>query len=133
MNFMYRKYVLNFNYLLFYIFLQINVNIYLNKLQILIFVLLKWPDILFDLFFFRHNKFLIFIYHIVFSEEFENAEHIIGIMYIYPMIMHLWPTARKLNVSGLIFVNYYFVFLYLLESALKVPFKIEIYPIKRTI
>ena len=54
-------------------------------------------------------------------------------MYIYPMIMHLWPTARKLNVSGLIFVNYYFVFLYLLESALKVPFKIEIYPIKRTI
>ncbi|XP_068841883.1 sodium/hydrogen exchanger 11 [Capricornis sumatraensis] len=67
-----------------------------------------------------HNKFLIFIYHIVFSEEFENAEHIIGIMYIYPMIMHLWPTARKLNVSGLIFVNYYFVFLYLLESALKI-------------
>ena len=66
---------------------------------------------------------------IVFSEEFENAEHIIGIMYIYPMIMHLWPTARKLNVSGLIFVNYYFVFLYLLESALKVSFKIEMYPI----
>ncbi|XP_020757911.2 sodium/hydrogen exchanger 11 isoform X3 [Odocoileus virginianus] len=67
-----------------------------------------------------HNRFLLFIYHIVFSEEFENAEHIIGIMYIYPMIMHLWPTARKLNVSGLIFVNYYFVCLYLLESALKI-------------
>lgn len=54
-------------------------------------------------------------------------------MYICPMIMHLWPMARELNVSALILVNYYFVFLYLLESALKVLFKIEIYPIKRTV
>ena len=53
MIFIYKKYVLNFNYLLFYIFLQINVNIYLNKLQILMFILLKWPDILFDLLFFQ--------------------------------------------------------------------------------
>ncbi|XP_026942096.1 sodium/hydrogen exchanger 11 isoform X2 [Sagmatias obliquidens] len=67
-----------------------------------------------------NNKFLIFIYHIVFSEEFEYAGHIIRIMYIYPMIMHLWPMARELNVSALILVNYYFVFLYLLESALKI-------------
>lgn len=74
-----------------------------------------------------------FIYHIVFSEEFEYAGYIIAIIYIYPMIMHLWPMARELNVSALILVNYYFVFLYLLESTLKVLFKIEKYPIKRTV
>ncbi|XP_047608471.1 LOW QUALITY PROTEIN: sodium/hydrogen exchanger 11 [Phacochoerus africanus] len=68
----------------------------------------------------KNNKFLTFIYHIVFSEEFEYAGYIIAIIYIYPMIMHLWPMARELNVSALILVNYYFVFLYLLESTLKI-------------
>ncbi|XP_058396033.1 sodium/hydrogen exchanger 11 [Diceros bicornis minor] len=69
---------------------------------------------------FGNNKFLIFVHHIVFSEEFEYTGHIIRFMYIFPMIMHLWPMARELNVSGLILVNYYFVILYILESALKI-------------
>ncbi|XP_008577483.1 PREDICTED: sodium/hydrogen exchanger 11 [Galeopterus variegatus] len=64
-------------------------------------------------------KFLIYVYHIVFSEEFEYTGHIITLMYIYPMIIHLWPVARELNVSTLISLNYYFMFLYVLESALK--------------
>lgn len=76
---------------------------------------------------------MIFVYRIVFSEEFEYTGHIITFIYIYPMIMHLWPMARELNVAGLILVNYYFVSLYVLESALKVCFKIEMYPIQRTI
>uniref|UniRef100_A0A8C3X896 Solute carrier family 9 member C2 (putative) n=1 Tax=Catagonus wagneri TaxID=51154 RepID=A0A8C3X896_9CETA len=71
-------------------------------------------------FLYENNKFLTFVYHIVFSEEFEYAGYIIAIIYIYPMIMHLWPMARELNVSALILVNYYFVFLYLLESTLKI-------------
>ncbi|XP_075856506.1 sodium/hydrogen exchanger 11 [Microcebus murinus] len=66
------------------------------------------------------NRFLIFIYHIIFSEEFEYAGHIITFMYIYPMIIHLWPMARKLNVSALISINYYFMCLYVLQSALKI-------------
>ncbi|XP_036128873.1 sodium/hydrogen exchanger 11 [Molossus molossus] len=67
-----------------------------------------------------NNTFLIFIYHIVFSEEFEYAGHVISFIYIYPMIIHLWPLPRKLNVSSLIFINYYFIFLYVLELALKI-------------
>ncbi|XP_022276752.1 sodium/hydrogen exchanger 11 isoform X9 [Canis lupus familiaris] len=66
------------------------------------------------------NKFLLFVCHVVFSEEFEYAGHIITVMYIYPMIMHLWPMARELNVSGLISVNNYFVFLYIFQAAMKI-------------
>nr|XP_019588979.1 PREDICTED: sodium/hydrogen exchanger 11 [Rhinolophus sinicus] len=66
------------------------------------------------------NKFLVFAYHVVFSEEFEYTGHIISFLYIYPMILHLWPMARKLNVLSLILVNHYFVFLYVLQSALKI-------------
>ncbi|XP_053519683.1 sodium/hydrogen exchanger 11 [Artibeus jamaicensis] len=66
------------------------------------------------------NKFLKFIYHVVFSEEFEYAGHIMSLIYIYPIITHLWPVARELNVLTLIFVNYYFIFLYALQSALKI-------------
>ncbi|KAM5203150.1 sodium/hydrogen exchanger 11 [Hipposideros larvatus] len=66
------------------------------------------------------NKFLIFVHHVVFSEEFEYIGHIISFLYTYPMIIHLWPMARKLNVLSLILVNYYFVFLYVLVSALKI-------------
>ncbi|XP_073072871.1 sodium/hydrogen exchanger 11 isoform X2 [Manis javanica] len=67
-----------------------------------------------------NNKFLIFVYYIVFSEEFEYAGYIITLIYIYPIIMHLWPMARELNVAALISVNYYFIFLHALESALKI-------------
>ncbi|XP_034866722.1 sodium/hydrogen exchanger 11 [Mirounga leonina] len=67
-----------------------------------------------------NNKFLLFVYHVVFSEEFEYAGHVITVMYIYPVIMHLWPMARELNVSALISVNNYFVFLYIFRSALKI-------------
>ncbi|XP_077612142.1 sodium/hydrogen exchanger 11 [Crocuta crocuta] len=69
---------------------------------------------------YENNKFLLFVYHIVFSEEFEYAGHVITLIYIYPMIVHLWPMARELNVSGLMLVNYYFVFLYIVRSALKI-------------
>ncbi|XP_077757832.1 sodium/hydrogen exchanger 11 isoform X6 [Canis aureus] len=74
------------------------------------------------------NKFLLFVCHVVFSEEFEYAGHIITVMYIYPMIMHLWPMARELNVSGLISVNNYFVFLYIFQAAMKliIPLLINI-------
>lgn len=41
--------------------------------------------------------------------------------------------ARELNVAALISVNYYFVFLHALESALKVLLKLELYLIKITI
>lgn len=41
--------------------------------------------------------------------------------------------ARDLHVSALISINYYFMFLYVLESTLKVLFKIEIESIKRAI
>ncbi|XP_048081321.2 sodium/hydrogen exchanger 11 [Ursus arctos] len=67
-----------------------------------------------------NNKFLLFVYHIAFSEEFEYAGHVITVMYIYPMIMHLWPIVRELNVSALISVNNYFVFLFIFRSALKI-------------
>ncbi|XP_058556244.1 sodium/hydrogen exchanger 11 isoform X2 [Neofelis nebulosa] len=67
-----------------------------------------------------NNKFLLFVYHIVFSEEFEYAGHVITLIYIYPMIVHLWPMARELNVSALMSINYYFVFLYIFQSALKI-------------
>ncbi|XP_039737401.1 sodium/hydrogen exchanger 11 [Pteropus medius] len=69
---------------------------------------------------YENNKFLIFIHHIVFSEEFEYAGHIVSLIYIYPMIMHLWPMARELNVSSLMSVNYYFLFLFILQSTLKI-------------
>uniref|UniRef100_A0A8P0SWH7 Solute carrier family 9 member C2 (putative) n=2 Tax=Canis lupus familiaris TaxID=9615 RepID=A0A8P0SWH7_CANLF len=72
----------------------------------------------------RDNKFLLFVCHVVFSEEFEYAGHIITVMYIYPMIMHLWPMARELNVSGLISVNNYFVFLYIFQAAMKKLYEI---------
>ncbi|KAG3258710.1 putative solute carrier family 9 member C2 (putative) [Ictidomys tridecemlineatus] len=65
------------------------------------------------------NRFLIFVYHLVFSEEFEYAGHIKTLLYIYPMIIHLWPMARELNVSALISMNHYFIFLCALESTLK--------------
>uniref|UniRef100_A0A8C6HQC6 Cyclic nucleotide-binding domain-containing protein n=1 Tax=Mus spicilegus TaxID=10103 RepID=A0A8C6HQC6_MUSSI len=67
-----------------------------------------------------NNKFLIFVYQIIISEEFEYATHVVTIMYIFPMIIHLWPIARELNVSALTSINYYFMFLYTLESALKI-------------
>lgn len=67
-----------------------------------------------------NNKFLIFVYHIIISEEFEYATYVVAVMYIFPMIIHIWPTARELNISALISINYYFMFLYTLESALKI-------------
>uniref|UniRef100_G3SQ61 Solute carrier family 9 member C2 (putative) n=1 Tax=Loxodonta africana TaxID=9785 RepID=G3SQ61_LOXAF len=67
-----------------------------------------------------NNKFLFTVYQIVFSEEFEYAEHIITLMYIYPMIVHLWPMVRELNVLGLLSINYYFMLLYVLQAALKI-------------
>ncbi|KAM6166245.1 sodium/hydrogen exchanger 11 [Erethizon dorsatum] len=66
------------------------------------------------------NKFILFVYGIVFSEEFEYAGYIITFMYIYPLIIHLWPKARNLNTSALSSINYYFLFLYVLQSALKI-------------
>ncbi|XP_033055084.1 sodium/hydrogen exchanger 11 [Trachypithecus francoisi] len=66
------------------------------------------------------NAFLTFIFHIVSSEEFEYTGQIINLIYIYPMIIHMWPMARDLNVSALISINYYFMFLYVLESTLKI-------------
>ncbi|XP_077013109.1 sodium/hydrogen exchanger 11 isoform X1 [Tamandua tetradactyla] len=67
-----------------------------------------------------NNKFMNIAYKIVFSEEFEYTGHIITLMYIYPMIIHLWPMARKLNGPALMAINYYYVFLYILEIALKI-------------
>ncbi|XP_052056647.1 sodium/hydrogen exchanger 11 [Apodemus sylvaticus] len=67
-----------------------------------------------------NNRFLIFVYRIIISEEFEYATHVVTVMYIFPMIIHLWPIARELNVSALTSINYYFMFLYALESALKI-------------
>ncbi|XP_059002458.1 sodium/hydrogen exchanger 11 isoform X2 [Mustela lutreola] len=72
------------------------------------------------LFLYGNNKLLLFVHHIVFSEEFEYAGHVITVMYIYPMIIHLWPMARELNVSALLSVNYYYIFLYIFRSALKI-------------
>ncbi|XP_045838861.1 sodium/hydrogen exchanger 11 [Meles meles] len=72
------------------------------------------------LFLYGNNKFLLLVHHIVFSEEFEYAGHVITVMYISPMIIHLWPMARELNVSALLSVNYYYVFLYVFRSALKI-------------
>ncbi|XP_003925488.3 sodium/hydrogen exchanger 11 [Saimiri boliviensis] len=66
------------------------------------------------------NIFLTSVFHIVFSEEFEYAGHIIHLIYIYPLIIQLWPMARELNGSALIAINYYFIFLYVLESTLKI-------------
>ncbi|XP_006892745.1 PREDICTED: sodium/hydrogen exchanger 11 [Elephantulus edwardii] len=67
-----------------------------------------------------NNKILLIIYQIVYSEEFKHAEYIITLIYIYPMIIHLWPMARELNVSGLIAINYYFMLLYIIQAALKI-------------
>uniref|UniRef100_A0A2K5DV57 Solute carrier family 9 member C2 (putative) n=1 Tax=Aotus nancymaae TaxID=37293 RepID=A0A2K5DV57_AOTNA len=66
------------------------------------------------------NIFLTSVFHVVFSEEFEYAGHIIRLIYIYPLIIQLWPMARELNGSALIAINYYFIFLYILESTLKI-------------
>ncbi|XP_010633907.1 sodium/hydrogen exchanger 11 [Fukomys damarensis] len=66
------------------------------------------------------NRFILYVHHIVFSEEFEYAGYIITFMYIYPLIIHLWPMARELNVSALHSINDYFLFLYVLQSALKI-------------
>ncbi|OBS76362.1 hypothetical protein A6R68_17185 [Neotoma lepida] len=68
----------------------------------------------------ENNRFLSFVYRIIISQEFEYATHVVTVMYIFPMIIHIWPTARELNVSALISINYYFMFLYTLESALKI-------------
>ncbi|XP_036090505.1 sodium/hydrogen exchanger 11 isoform X3 [Rousettus aegyptiacus] len=68
----------------------------------------------------KNNKFLIFIHHIIFSEEFEYVGHVVSLIYIYPIILHLWPMGREVNVSSLISVNYYFLFLYILQSTLKI-------------
>ncbi|KAM4861360.1 sodium/hydrogen exchanger 11 isoform 1-T3 [Thomomys bottae] len=65
------------------------------------------------------NKLIIVVYRIIFSEEYEYTRHVITLMYIFPMIMHIWPMARELNVAALISINHYFVFLYVLESASK--------------
>ncbi|XP_013376242.1 PREDICTED: sodium/hydrogen exchanger 11 [Chinchilla lanigera] len=66
------------------------------------------------------NRLILFVYRIIFSEEFEYAGYIITFMYIYPLIIHLWPAARKLNVSALSSMNYYYLFLYVLQAALKI-------------
>ncbi|XP_048214135.1 sodium/hydrogen exchanger 11 [Perognathus longimembris pacificus] len=65
------------------------------------------------------NKLIIIIYRILFSEEYEYARHVITLIYIFPLVMHIWPMARELNVSALISINHYFVLLYVLESASK--------------
>ncbi|XP_027724430.1 sodium/hydrogen exchanger 11 [Vombatus ursinus] len=61
-----------------------------------------------------------FIYEIVFSDEFQYTGYIVTILYVYPMIIHLWPTVRDSYVGGLIIVNYYFVFLCIIEATLKI-------------
>lgn len=63
---------------------------------------------------------MMFVHHIVFSEEFEYVGHILTLIYVYPLIIHLWPMARELNVSTLITLNYYFMFVCMLQSSLKV-------------
>ncbi|XP_069890577.1 sodium/hydrogen exchanger 11 isoform X2 [Dipodomys merriami] len=65
------------------------------------------------------NKLIVFVYSILSSEEYEYTRHVITLIYIFPMVMHMWPMARELNVSALISINHYFVFLYVLESASK--------------
>ncbi|XP_012870978.1 PREDICTED: sodium/hydrogen exchanger 11 [Dipodomys ordii] len=65
------------------------------------------------------NKLIVFVYSIISSEEYEYTRHVITLIYIFPMVMHIWPMARELNVSALISINHYFVFLYVLESASK--------------
>ncbi|XP_008054115.2 LOW QUALITY PROTEIN: sodium/hydrogen exchanger 11, partial [Carlito syrichta] len=64
------------------------------------------------------NKFLIYVHHIVSSEEFEYAEHVITLM--YPVIIHLCPMARESNVSTLTLINYYYIFLCVIKSALRI-------------
>ncbi|XP_056671537.1 sodium/hydrogen exchanger 11 isoform X1 [Monodelphis domestica] len=66
------------------------------------------------------SKFMGFIYKIVFSEEFQYTGYIVTLLYFFPMIMHLWPTVRDSHVRGLIIVNYYFVFLCIIEATLKI-------------
>ncbi|KAM5237689.1 sodium/hydrogen exchanger 11 [Ctenodactylus gundi] len=65
---------------------------------------------------------------IVYSKYFEFAGHIIPFLYVYPMMIHLWPAARAFNVSALIGVNYYFLSLYVLQSTLKmmIPLLIKV-------
>ncbi|XP_012584369.1 PREDICTED: sodium/hydrogen exchanger 11 [Condylura cristata] len=67
-----------------------------------------------------NNKFMTLANYIVYSDEFEYAGYIVALTYIYPLIVHLSPMTRELNVTALLFVNYYFVSLYVLESALKI-------------
>uniref|UniRef100_A0A5F8GBZ9 Solute carrier family 9 member C2 (putative) n=1 Tax=Monodelphis domestica TaxID=13616 RepID=A0A5F8GBZ9_MONDO len=68
----------------------------------------------------KKSKFMGFIYKIVFSEEFQYTGYIVTLLYFFPMIMHLWPTVRDSHVRGLIIVNYYFVFLCIIEATLKI-------------
>ncbi|XP_055963375.1 sodium/hydrogen exchanger 11 [Sorex fumeus] len=66
------------------------------------------------------NKLMILIYRILFSEDFEYAEHALRLIYTYPLAVHLWPKTRELSVRALIAVNYYFVALFVAESVLKI-------------
>ncbi|XP_060053871.1 sodium/hydrogen exchanger 11 isoform X2 [Erinaceus europaeus] len=75
----------------------------------------KMPQCLYE-----NNKILNIIYQIVYSDEFEYVGHIVALLYLYPWIVHLWPMARELNVSALISTNDYFVFLYSLQTTLKI-------------
>nr|XP_004658939.1 sodium/hydrogen exchanger 11 [Jaculus jaculus] len=68
----------------------------------------------------RSHKFLIFVHRIVFSNAYEYATHVVTIMYIYPMIIHINPVARELNVSTLLSINYYFMLLYIVELTFKI-------------
>ncbi|XP_036611398.1 sodium/hydrogen exchanger 11 [Trichosurus vulpecula] len=68
----------------------------------------------------RKSIFRSYVYHIVFSDEFQYTGYIVTILYIYPMIIHLWPTVRDSYVTGLIIVNYYFVLLCIIEATLKI-------------
>ncbi|XP_068921536.1 sodium/hydrogen exchanger 11 [Petaurus breviceps papuanus] len=61
-----------------------------------------------------------YIYHIVFSDEFQYTGYIVTILYIFPVMTHLWPTVRDSYVIGLIIVNYYYVFLCIIEATLKI-------------
>ncbi|XP_072504697.1 sodium/hydrogen exchanger 11 isoform X2 [Notamacropus eugenii] len=64
--------------------------------------------------------FRVHIYNIVFSDEFQYTGYIVTILYIYPMILHLWSAVRDFYVVGLIIVNYYFIFLCIIEATLKI-------------
>ncbi|XP_074078142.1 sodium/hydrogen exchanger 11 isoform X2 [Macrotis lagotis] len=60
------------------------------------------------------------IYAIVFSEEFQYIGYIATLLYVFPMMIHMWPTVNDCYVVGLVVVNYYFVFLCIVEATLKI-------------